>query len=85
MAALRSLAVGVLCRAGPVNLAAALRHHARNPARPLASLGISLGHNQALPGSPKPCGARWRTPMLVERLLSPAASQAIPVGAAWCR
>jgi hypothetical protein len=33
MACLRNL-VGVLCRAGPVNLAAALRHHARDPARP---------------------------------------------------
>jgi hypothetical protein len=41
MAALRNLAIGVLCRAGPVNLAAALRHHARDPARPLATLGIA--------------------------------------------
>jgi hypothetical protein len=39
MAALRNLAIGVLCRAGPVNLAAALRPHARDPARPLATLG----------------------------------------------
>jgi predicted transposase YbfD/YdcC len=43
MAALRNLTIGVLCRAGPTNLAAALRHHARDPHRPLASLGISLG------------------------------------------
>ena len=43
MAALRNLTIGVLCRAGPTNLAAALRHHARDPQRPLASLGISLG------------------------------------------
>jgi hypothetical protein len=28
MACLRNLVIGVLCRAGPVNLAAALRHHA---------------------------------------------------------
>ena len=28
---------------GPTNLAAALRHHARDPARPLATLGITLG------------------------------------------
>jgi predicted transposase YbfD/YdcC len=42
MATLRNLAIGVLCRAGPVNLAAALRHHARDPARPLATLGIAL-------------------------------------------
>jgi predicted transposase YbfD/YdcC len=40
MACLRNLVIGVLCRAGPVNLAAALRHHARDPARPLATLGI---------------------------------------------
>jgi hypothetical protein len=30
------------CQAGPVNLAAALRHHARDPARPLTTLGILL-------------------------------------------
>jgi predicted transposase YbfD/YdcC len=43
MACLRNLIIGVLCRAGPVNLAAALRRHARDPARPLTTLGISLG------------------------------------------
>jgi predicted transposase YbfD/YdcC len=43
MAALRNLAIGVLCRAGPVNVAAALRQHARDPHRPLATLGITLG------------------------------------------
>ena len=43
MATLRNLVIGVLSRAGPVNLAAALRHHARDPRRPLATLGISLG------------------------------------------
>jgi predicted transposase YbfD/YdcC len=43
MATLRNLAIGVLSRAGPVNLAAALRHHARDPARPLTTLGITLG------------------------------------------
>jgi hypothetical protein len=42
MACLRNLAIGVLSRAGPVNLAAALRHHARDPRRPLATLGITL-------------------------------------------
>jgi predicted transposase YbfD/YdcC len=42
MACLRNLVIGVLCRAGPVNLAAALRHHARDPTRPLATLGITL-------------------------------------------
>jgi hypothetical protein len=43
MAALRDLAIGVLGRAGPVNLAAALRRHARDPARPVTTLGIALG------------------------------------------
>ena len=33
--------IGALSRAGPVNLAAALRHHARDPARPLTTLGIT--------------------------------------------
>jgi Transposase DDE domain len=42
MACLRNLVIGVLSRAGPVNLAAALRHHARDPRRPLATLGITL-------------------------------------------
>jgi hypothetical protein len=39
MAVLRSLVIGTLCRAGPVNVAAALRHHARDPRRPLATSG----------------------------------------------
>jgi predicted transposase YbfD/YdcC len=43
MATLRNLVIGVLCRAAPVNLAAALRRHARDPRRPLATLGITLG------------------------------------------
>jgi predicted transposase YbfD/YdcC len=43
MTALRNLAIGVLSRAGPVNVAAALCRHARDPHRPLATLGISLG------------------------------------------
>ncbi len=43
MACLRNLAIGVLSQAGPVNLAAALRRHARDPRRSLATLGISLG------------------------------------------
>jgi hypothetical protein len=42
MACLRNLVIGVLNRAGPVNVAA-LRHHARDPRRPLATFGISLG------------------------------------------
>jgi hypothetical protein len=43
MAVLGNLVIGVLSRAGPVNVAAALRRHARDPRRPLATLGISLG------------------------------------------
>jgi predicted transposase YbfD/YdcC len=43
MACLRNLVIGVLCRAGPANLAAALRHHARDPARPLATSESSPG------------------------------------------
>src|SRR5918999_499810 len=34
---LRNLVIGVLCRTGPVNVAAALRRHARDPRRPLAT------------------------------------------------
>jgi predicted transposase YbfD/YdcC len=43
MACPRNLVIGVLCQAGPVNVAAALRRHARDPRRPLATLGIRLG------------------------------------------
>ena len=39
MACLRNLVIGVLSRVGPVNLAAALRQHPRDPARPLTTLG----------------------------------------------
>jgi predicted transposase YbfD/YdcC len=43
MACLRNLVIGALSRAGPINLAAALRQHARDPHRPLRTLGITLG------------------------------------------
>jgi predicted transposase YbfD/YdcC len=43
MACLRNLVIGALSRTRPVNLAAALRHHARDPRRPLTTLGITLG------------------------------------------
>jgi hypothetical protein len=43
MACLRNLSIGALRHAGSVNTAAALRHHARDPARPLATLGITRG------------------------------------------
>jgi hypothetical protein len=42
MACLRNLVIGLLGGAGSVNLAAELRCHARDPRRPLATLGISL-------------------------------------------
>ena len=45
-ACLVDLGIGPACAtspSAPVNLAAALRHHARDPARPLATLGITLG------------------------------------------
>jgi predicted transposase YbfD/YdcC len=47
MACLRNLAIGILSRAGPPNLAAALRHHSRDPTRPLATLGITRGMKRA--------------------------------------
>ena len=43
IACLRNFAIGARSRAGPVNLAAALRHYARDPARPLATLAITIG------------------------------------------
>jgi hypothetical protein len=43
MATLRNLVIGLLCRAGPVNVAAALRRHARDPRRALTTLGIRSG------------------------------------------
>jgi hypothetical protein len=43
MATLRNLVIGVLCRAGPVKVAAALRRLARHPRRPLDTLGSSYG------------------------------------------
>jgi predicted RNA polymerase sigma factor len=38
-----NLVIGVLGRAGSGNLAAALRHHARDPTRPLSTLGTTYG------------------------------------------
>jgi predicted transposase YbfD/YdcC len=43
MACLRNLAIGLLGRVGPLNLATELRRHARDPRRPLTTLGIRLG------------------------------------------
>ena len=55
MACLRNLAIGILSRAGPPNLAAALRHHSRDPTRPLATLGITRGMKRAYDRTPEPC------------------------------
>jgi predicted transposase YbfD/YdcC len=41
MAALRNLAISALRQAGTTNIAAANRHHARDPTRPLRLLGIT--------------------------------------------
>jgi hypothetical protein len=41
MASMRNLVIGILRLAGATNIAAALRHHARDATRPLAVLGIT--------------------------------------------
>jgi predicted transposase YbfD/YdcC len=41
MTSLRNLAVGILRHRGWTNIAQALRHHARDPWRPLIALGIT--------------------------------------------
>ena len=43
MACLRNPVIGVLARPGRVNLAAALRHHARDLPDPLLPSGSTLG------------------------------------------
>ena len=45
MASLRNLAIGALRLTGHPNLAAALRHSGRDPARPLAILGLADAGN----------------------------------------
>jgi predicted transposase YbfD/YdcC len=57
MACLRNLASDVLCRAGPINLAAALRFHSRDPHRPLATLGISLEVGHPFTASRRRCSS----------------------------
>lgn len=46
MAGLRNLAVGALRLAGHTTIAASLRHHTRNPNRPLATLGVMRSTGQ---------------------------------------
>jgi hypothetical protein len=43
MACLRNLIIGALHQSRPGTIAATLRHHSRDPTRPLATLGISIG------------------------------------------
>jgi hypothetical protein len=43
MACQRYLDISVRSGAGPINLAAAPRHHTRDPARPLSTLGSTHG------------------------------------------
>ena len=62
MACLRNLVIGALSRAGPVNLAAALRHHARDPARPLTTLGITCGSTGHYERTLEPCPPRRMIP-----------------------
>src|SRR5919106_19637 len=62
MACLRNLVIGALSRAGPVNVAAALRRHARDLRRPLATLGISLGRNRNHARTPEPCESSCSQP-----------------------
>jgi hypothetical protein len=63
MACLRNLVIGALSRAGPINLAAALRYHSRDPRRPLATLGIAprmkmdITQERRSPGASPPCSA----------------------------
>jgi len=43
MACLRNLIIGTLHQSRPGTIAATLRHHSRDPSRPLATLGINIG------------------------------------------
>jgi hypothetical protein len=43
MACLRNLIIGTLHQTRSASIAATLRHHSRDPTRPLATLGISIG------------------------------------------
>jgi predicted transposase YbfD/YdcC len=45
MATLRNLAIGILKLCGWTNIAAANRHHQRDPRRCLATLGLTIGHH----------------------------------------
>jgi hypothetical protein len=59
MACMRNLVIGMLSRFGPVNLAAALRHHARDPARPPGHPGHQSRDqprmNRHYERTPEPC------------------------------
>jgi hypothetical protein len=55
------LAIGVLSRAGPVNLAAALCHHARDPARPSPPSGSPLDEPDTTRARRGPAASRQRS------------------------
>ena len=58
MACLRNLVIGVFSRAGPVNLAALLRHHARDPARPSPPSGSNSDETDTARERRSPAGRR---------------------------
>jgi hypothetical protein len=72
MACLRNLAIGALCRAGPINLAAALRHHARDPTRAPRHPRDHPQMNGHYEGTPEPCSGRRPRGRVVERTLARA-------------
>jgi predicted transposase YbfD/YdcC len=90
MACLRNLVIGALSQAGPVNLATTLRHHARDPHRPLATLGITLGvgrhprwggggNERAHDGElPPPFRVVWPTRTRVTNIVSPLSPRSCP-------
>jgi hypothetical protein len=55
-----SLAIAVLSRSGPVNLAAALRYHARDPARPSPpSASLTMDGTKTTERRSPGAGSRW--------------------------
>jgi hypothetical protein len=71
MACLRNLVIEALCRAGPVNLAAALRHHSRDPYRPWSPSGSSSDETRHYARTPEP----WGTPALILDVELPTGGQ----------
>ncbi|GAA3048383.1 ISAs1 family transposase [Streptomyces glomeratus] len=65
MATWRNLAIGALKLAGTTNIAADLRHNARDPRRPLATLGLMRWQNGRHAGTPQPAAMAMPPPMSV--------------------